>query len=327
MDSLWSNYTPSEILGIGANGVVVKFIPNPDTPNLIPIAVKISSDLDECALSLKFKHIFEDPESKDLFAKIYSCFESNDLSQFDKESIIQAMDSEETRQKANLILNLVHDATKRKYVTNPQKPLVFILSEFLDGQSLHYTKIETREDMYSILFEVKYAIRWAFEKYNFTHNDLHSNNVMIVKNKTPRYYEINGKMYMITSLYQPKMIDYDMASVDLKEYQDYNNYERLVNSILHYQEEGEGLIMFSKEELMDESAIMSQFEITKKIKTNDAKCIFCPEKSQHMLERNYAYKFCSYMCAMKIPLKLHLLLYFFQNLFCRLVHLIQSMTC
>lgn len=325
MDSLWNTYTPSEILGVGANGVVVKFEPNPDL-QLAPIAVKISSDLDECALSLKFKHIFEDSESKDLFAKIYSCFESNKLSPFDKESIIQSLESEEIRQKANMILNLVYDNVKRKYVTNPQKPLVFILSEFLDGKSLHYTKIKTREDMYSILFEVKYAIRWALEKYNFTHNDLHSNNVMIVQNKTPRYYEINGKMYMITSLHQPKMIDYDMASVDLKEYQDYNNYERLVNSIVEYKEEEEGLV-FSKEELMDESIIMSQFEITKKIKTNDAKCIFCPEKSQHMLESNCAYKFCSYACAMKIPLKLHLLLYFFQNIFCRLIYLVQPMTC
>jgi hypothetical protein len=295
LDQLYGQYLPDEILGVGANGVVAKFIPNPNL-NLIPIAVKISSDLDECNLSLKFKHIFEDPESKDLFAKIYSCFETNELSPFDKQSIIDAIETKEIREKVNFILNLSYDSTKRKYIVNERKPLVFILSELLDGQSLYYTTIETREDMYSILFEVKYAIWWALEKYNFTHNDIHSNNVMIVKNELPRYYEINGKTYMITSPYQPKLIDYDMASVALK---DFNNYERLVNSIIDFQEE-EGRLKFSKEELMDEAMIMSQFEVTKKIKPESEKCCICPKTAINMLEKNCAYKFCSVNCAMKI---------------------------
>jgi hypothetical protein len=291
LDHLFSNYLPDEVLGIGAHGIVVKFVSNPDQERE-PIAVKISETLNECELNLKFKHIFEKSE---LFGKIYSCFTSNELSSFDKQVIIDAIDIPEI---ADLILN--KEIHGKKVIQIEQKPLVFILSEFISGSSFYYIDDEvTEDDIYSILFEIKYAIDWAFKSYNFTHNDLHVNNVMITKNKNHRSYEIDGKFYTITSIYQPKIIDYDKASTEFKENIDY---DYLVGSLLYYQK-----VMFKKrfkikrENASNEEFILKKFESLKRAKFVNFKCHICPERAHVCFDTNQAYKFCGRKCANKMP--------------------------
>lgn len=278
MQKLYSNYTFDKVLGIGINGIVCKFI---SKLGLAPIAVKISTSENECYLIRKFKHIFDDPESKDLFGKVYKCFDSNN-EDFDKKAILDKVDPE-VKYKAEYILG--------------QKNLVFIQSEYLEGRTVYYRFYNepnvTKEDVYSILFELKYAIDWAMKKYNFTHNDLHVNNVMIVDNKVPRYYKVGDKSYKITSIYQPKIIDYDMAKLDLKYNNDYMNFSGAL-VVLEATIFGQDRFYFDWGKLMEDSFIVDRFEFTEPSKR--LKCYICENTARYVLD---TYKFCSDACLLK----------------------------
>lgn len=302
-DDLFLDYEVNEILGVGASGVVLKLVPKVKK-NLIPIALKISDNLFECDMNLNFKHIFEDPETMDLFAKFYYCFTYSGMNQFDKTMIIENIDSKETKEKANEILNQEsfynYEKGFKDYRDVKNKSLVFILSEYVDGKPFYYTfrddKEVRKEDICNLAFEIRYAIDLVWKKYNFNHNDLHLNNILIIKNEIPRRYIIKGKSYIVNSKYQPKIIDFDRAKLGAdKQSLDYNT---VVNEIISLQDK---LFYYplniTIKDLTDN--LLNQFKEKKDEKVG-FKCHVCYKRAEKCFESNPAYKFCGEKCAIKM---------------------------
>ena len=73
-----------------------------------------------------------------------------------------------------------------------------------------------RQEMITLLLQVALALKMAEEMVGFTHNDLHSGNVLIkdMGENVNVTYTCNGKRYKVASRYQPVIIDYGRAAID-----------------------------------------------------------------------------------------------------------------
>ena len=50
----------------------------------------------------------------------------------------------------------------------------------------------------SSLFQISFALSYLQRRYDFTHNDLHTNNIMYIEtDKRYLYYKLNGRHYKI----------------------------------------------------------------------------------------------------------------------------------
>lgn len=79
-----------------------------------------------------------------------------------------------------------------------------------------YFKRCDRQQMITLLLQVALALKMAEEMIGFTHNDLHSGNVLIrdMGENVKVTYMCNNKKYEVASRYQPVIIDYGRSAVN-----------------------------------------------------------------------------------------------------------------
>jgi len=90
-------------------------------------------------------------------------------------------------------------------------PVQCFFIEKLDGTLEDFLKKDVNKDfLLSGLFQITFALHYLQKKLNFTHNDLHINNVMYTKTeKTYLYYKFNNIYFKIPTFgYLFKMIDF-----------------------------------------------------------------------------------------------------------------------
>ena len=102
----------------------------------------------------------------------------------------------------------------------PKVPLQYLFIEALDGTLEDYLNDKSYSDevLLSCLFQVSFALSMLQRRFNFTHNDLHINNVMFSETeKTYIYYKINNLYYKVPTHGKIfKIIDFGRAIFDFK---------------------------------------------------------------------------------------------------------------
>lgn len=96
----------------------------------------------------------------------------------------------------------------------------YIIYENIIGKSIAELLPEiTPLDLASILFQITIATAYAYNKFRWTHYDLHYNNVIIRKLDQPRkiQYMVKGKPYYVDALYVPVFIDYGRSHIMYKD--------------------------------------------------------------------------------------------------------------
>jgi serine/threonine protein kinase len=99
----------------------------------------------------------------------------------------------------------------------PDKSQIILLSEFIQGKSLASMMEEkslTFQDIIGILFQVACALKKAQEEFNFCHNDLHWENLLVKHLEQPMKFAFDGKVIM--TKYIPIIIDYGYATLTYK---------------------------------------------------------------------------------------------------------------
>jgi hypothetical protein len=99
----------------------------------------------------------------------------------------------------------------------PDKSQIILLSEFIQGKSLASMieeKSLTFQDIIGILFQVACALKKAQEEFNFCHNDLHWENILVKPLEQPMKFAFEGKVIM--TKYIPIIIDYGYATLTYK---------------------------------------------------------------------------------------------------------------
>jgi hypothetical protein len=104
------------------------------------------------------------------------------------------------------------------------------IAEYIEGISL-YKLLDNRilriQDIENILIQIIFALCISREKYNFSHNDLHLNNILIKTIKQPiqMNYNIRGKKISITvKKYIPMIIDYGLSEITHNKIKYENNF-------------------------------------------------------------------------------------------------------
>lgn len=91
-----------------------------------------------------------------------------------------------------------------------------IVTEFVDGislKSLIHNKKTSFVCFLNIFFQILLGLEIAQEKLNFSHYDLHTDNVILVLQKQPFNVSLHGRTYRIKHCYKPVMIDFGLSSV------------------------------------------------------------------------------------------------------------------
>lgn len=95
-----------------------------------------------------------------------------------------------------------------------------IATEFIDGINLKNFLIDKKsafKDFLNIFFQILLGLEVAQNKLNFSHYDLHTDNVILVHTKdNPIKISLYGYQYTINSPYKPVMIDFGLSSVCTK---------------------------------------------------------------------------------------------------------------
>jgi len=101
------------------------------------------------------------------------------------------------------------------------KKQFYIATEFIDGINLKtfiQNKRSTFAEFLNILFQILVGLEIAQEKLNFSHYDLHTDNVILVPQKKPFTFSLYGYSYTMKHVYKPIMIDFGLSSVHTKGY-------------------------------------------------------------------------------------------------------------
>lgn len=102
----------------------------------------------------------------------------------------------------------------------PKVPLQYLFIEALDGTLEDYLNDPAYCDevLKSCLFQVSFALSMLQRRFNFTHNDLHINNVMFsATEKDYLYYKINNLYFKVPTYGKIfKIIDFGRAIFDFK---------------------------------------------------------------------------------------------------------------
>jgi hypothetical protein len=91
-----------------------------------------------------------------------------------------------------------------------------IVTEFVDGISLKNfikNKKSDFEGFLNIFFQILLGLETAQHKLNFSHYDLHTNNVLLVHQSEPVDVTLYGYTYHSTYIYRPVMIDFGLSTV------------------------------------------------------------------------------------------------------------------
>ena len=94
-----------------------------------------------------------------------------------------------------------------------------IATEFIDGISLKTfikNKSNTFTDFLNIFFQILLGLELAQNKLNFSHYDLHSDNVILVPLNQIFTVSLYGYNYIIKHNYKPIMIDFGLSSIHTK---------------------------------------------------------------------------------------------------------------
>ncbi|AHL67597.1 tyrosine kinase [Chloriridovirus anopheles1] len=94
-----------------------------------------------------------------------------------------------------------------------------IALEYIDGINLKDFITNTKntfEDFVNIFFQILLGLEIAQNKLNFTHYDLHTDNVILVHNQKPIEIALYGCIYTVKYRYKPVMIDFGLSSVNVK---------------------------------------------------------------------------------------------------------------
>lgn len=93
-----------------------------------------------------------------------------------------------------------------------------MFNEYIDGRTFDSFITNTSipdKDVYGVFFQILTFLFSLYKYGKIIHNDLHYNNILIVKKKStdPFVYKINDKLYTITCDYYPIVIDYGEAII------------------------------------------------------------------------------------------------------------------
>lgn len=94
-----------------------------------------------------------------------------------------------------------------------------IATEFIDGINLKtfiQNKKNTFDNFLNIFFQLLLGLEVAQNKLNFSHYDLHADNVILVPQDKPIEVYLYGVNYTIKHHYKPVMIDFGLSSVHTK---------------------------------------------------------------------------------------------------------------
>ncbi len=91
----------------------------------------------------------------------------------------------------------------------------YVVVQYIDGVTLSkFIKTGSFENIVSVVIQTVYALLSAQEAIGFIHNDLHVDNVMVVKSTGPITYSYKGKKRTFNSEYYPVLIDYGKSFID-----------------------------------------------------------------------------------------------------------------
>jgi len=107
------------------------------------------------------------------------------------------------------------------YIVNLKNiPLQLLFIEKLEGTLEDYLLSDGYDDkvLISCLFQISFALNYLQKNYEFTHNDLHINNVMFSKTETKfLYYKFNNKYFKIPTYGKIfKIIDFGRSIITFK---------------------------------------------------------------------------------------------------------------
>lgn len=96
-----------------------------------------------------------------------------------------------------------------------------IVTEYVEGVNLKIflqNKKTTFRWFLNIFFQILLGLEIAQDKLNFSHYDLHSDNVIVVKQHPKKTHQVclHGHLYEIKSSHVPVMIDFGLSSVHVK---------------------------------------------------------------------------------------------------------------
>ncbi len=94
-----------------------------------------------------------------------------------------------------------------------------IATEFIDGVNLKeflQSKGNTFADFLNIFFQILLGLEIAQNKLNFSHYDLHTDNVILVKSNQPFKISLYGYNYLVKHDSKPVIIDFGLSSVHTK---------------------------------------------------------------------------------------------------------------
>ena len=203
------------VLNKGANGEVTKIIYEKDKFKTVAILKK---SLNEQADNLFYEYAV----GKYFINRIKNCFPC-----FCETYALYSdnMEFNEPDKNEKLVINIT-DELLEKTCTEPQK--FSVLSEYVNSEGSLHELINIKQNMvervfYSV-FQVYFTL--AVLRKNFTHYDLHSNNVMVYIPKPGHYihyhYVFNDKTISFKSQYCVKIIDYGRCFFDNKNLFRYN---------------------------------------------------------------------------------------------------------
>src|SRR5699024_1716601 len=99
---------------------------------------------------------------------------------------------------------------------NKRNVVNYIIYEKINGIVLSEFIIDKDEEVIlNILTQLILALGVAYEKYEFTHYDLHSNNIIVreLDEEVEIKYTIEGKDYFVVTKYIPTIIDYGRSFI------------------------------------------------------------------------------------------------------------------
>jgi len=96
----------------------------------------------------------------------------------------------------------------------------YIATEFVDGinlKSFLQNKTSTFKDFINIFFQILLGLEIAQNKLNFSHYDLHTDNVILVpQHNQSLQVLLYGRLYTIKYQFKPVMIDFGLSSIHTK---------------------------------------------------------------------------------------------------------------
>jgi Haspin like kinase domain len=95
----------------------------------------------------------------------------------------------------------------------------YIATEFVDGINLKtflLNKKNSFESFLNVFFQILLGLEIAQEKFNFSHYDLHTDNIILVPQNQSFEISLYGYNYTIKHEYKPVMIDFGLSSVCIR---------------------------------------------------------------------------------------------------------------